>query len=1108
MKKLRLRTISLAIFTFFGTGAIIVLGLIVFYSELILNNISSGWQSTELINTANSQTKLISNEIDKTFQLARQLSELSSQYNTVSTTERRKFFTHLMGATLEGNNSAISAWMIWEPMALDSLDKQYVNPDEKNSGRFILSFYKYKNFVGQENINIDRENFLLQNDKYLTVRSLQREVIIEPTRYSYTGDVRDEVWCISVAVPIFSNGVFVGVVGYDIPINQLKQMIAGGNTVSESSSFIISDNGQIVAHHEDRNVNAQFGEMYRELNLKHKVIDKIPSGRQFTFVNELEFMQEQQQICVTPFLVGNTGKSWALISLVSAKSYKDLFQNQRFTFYILTFLGVLLAFFLSYLLSRRLVRPLMQINTLLEKVSNGDIFITKIPTIEASAELHLMLNYINKIIDGLRQTTSFAKEIGAGNLNAEYTVLSENDALGNALLNMRNELYQAEEQEKNRRQEDEIRNWTNIGLSKFSDLLRKDTNDISKLTHSIISQLIRYLEAIQGGIFLYQNENKRDPYLELVAAFAYNRKKYLQKQVKLKEGLVGMCAVEGDIIHLTNLPEDYLSITSGIGNTSPRNLLIVPLKYDNNIVGVIEIASLVEIADFKIRFVEKLAESIALTISSVLINQRTVLLLQQSKKQSEELASQEEEMRQNLEELQATQEESARKEFKMQGLILAIDNAAYTYEFNQFGSLIEISTNTLKLLGISREVLTGIHHPDFCEIEDFDEVSYFQFWNDLKAGIVKNVISRIKVSKENLYFKETYTPLYDTDGAFYKVMVIALNITTYKEIHQQLNHKTHELQITNFEMQNYFLQLVNLQTDSYINTAMYDAFMESLNDTVCVAIFDKGGTILQVNDILKKTYRINDDVLGKNLRNYTTITDSRDFENFWNELASGNMLSRDFELQFGDERLYMSEIYKPILDKNKNLLKILNLSWNKTSEIDTIKQFEQYKQEAERNEKQLIESLVLYKESVEFSNSELDGLDGIMNALGGNLLLTEYDLETNLISMSQPMMSLLELEEKDMKRKMHKDMAVIENYLKYHVLWSKIRTGITQQRVYRYEVKNKTFYFSEYYIPVLDKNEQVNRIVVVSFDITSYKVAEMNYKKAIEELRGNKTNGQ
>ena len=110
------------------------------------------------------------------------------------------------------------------------------------------------------------------------------------------------------------------------------------------------------------------------------------------------------------------------------------------------------------------------------------------------------------------------------------------------------------------------------------------------------------------------------------------------------------------------MPESYIRITSGLGDASPRSLLLVPLKVDTQVYGIIELASFNEYLPHEIAFVEKLGESIASTLASVRAAQKNMQLIQQFQQQTEEMRAQEEEMRQNMEELQATQEEIARKE--------------------------------------------------------------------------------------------------------------------------------------------------------------------------------------------------------------------------------------------------------------------------------------------------------------------------------------------------------------------------------------------------------------------------------------------------------------
>ena len=157
-----------------------------------------------------------------------------------------------------------------------------------------------------------------------------------------------------------------------------------------------------------------------------------------------------------------------------------------------------------------------------------------------------------------------------------------------------------------------------------------------------------------------EGEENQEKYLKLVAAYAFDREKYLKKQINIGEGLAGTVALEKKTIFLKDIPDDYMSITSGMGGAKPRSLMIVPLIFNEEVTGVLELASFDEFQPHEIEFVENIAESTALTLNSVRLNVYTKVLLEESNERAEELAAQEEEMRQNLEELKATQEEMQR----------------------------------------------------------------------------------------------------------------------------------------------------------------------------------------------------------------------------------------------------------------------------------------------------------------------------------------------------------------------------------------------------------------------------------------------------------------
>ena len=217
--------------------------------------------------------------------------------------------------------------------------------------------------------------------------------------------------------------------------------------------------------------------------------------------------------------------------------------------------------------------------------------------------------------------------------------------------------------------EDKKREWANNGLAKFADILRTQQDDIQKSYDTIISFLVKYLEANQAGLFIVEEKNDTTKHIQLKSCYAYERKKYLAREIEIGEGLIGQCYLEKDIIYLTDVPQNYVTITSGIGASTPRAVLIVPLILNDEVFGIIELASFKPFEKYQIDFLIKAGENTAATISNLKTNERTKLLLEESQQQSEEMRAQEEEMRQNMEEMQATQEELSRKSEEIQNFL-------------------------------------------------------------------------------------------------------------------------------------------------------------------------------------------------------------------------------------------------------------------------------------------------------------------------------------------------------------------------------------------------------------------------------------------------------
>jgi len=316
---------------------------------------------------------------------------------------------------------------------------------------------------------------------------------------------------------------------------------------------------------------------------------------------------------------------------------------------------IIIAIIIGFYVIKGIITVFYRLVNASQKVAKGDLEVSL--EVDRKDEIGNMQEATIDLITGLKKTAEFAREIGNANFDHEFEPLSEKDDLGNSLITMRENLQGAAEEEKKRKIEDERLMWTTQGIAKFDDILRKNSDNINELCLILISTLIKYLDANQGGVFIL-NESDGEKYFDLVASIAYDREKYLEKRIHLSEGIVGRCGYEKETIYMIDIPDEYINITSGLGDANPSALILVPLLLNDELFGVIEVASFNKFEKYQIKFMEKVAESIASTISSVKINMKTEKLLKESEEQAEKMAQQEEEMRQNLEEMKATEEET------------------------------------------------------------------------------------------------------------------------------------------------------------------------------------------------------------------------------------------------------------------------------------------------------------------------------------------------------------------------------------------------------------------------------------------------------------------
>lgn len=313
---------------------------------------------------------------------------------------------------------------------------------------------------------------------------------------------------------------------------------------------------------------------------------------------------------------------------------------------------------------------------------------------------------------------------------------------------------------------EERRGWESEGLARFGELLRSH-QQIDALSLDVLRFLIRYTGANQGSVFILDSATE-EPALTLKACYAYDRKKFVTGRVEPGQGLVGQVFLEKETTVLLDIPRDYVRITSGLGEAPPTFIAIVPMKSEESVNGVMEIASFARMEPYQIAFLEKACDAFATVVASVTTAENVHHLLHESQQRTEELRAQEEELRQNMEELQAVQEQMARQLEESQQLQRdlkvreeVMEQTTILSETDLYGTITYVNDKFCEVSGFSRAELLGkphkvVRHPDTSR-----EV-FARLWSTIKKGrIFRGIIKNRKRDGGYYWVDATIVPIYE-----------------------------------------------------------------------------------------------------------------------------------------------------------------------------------------------------------------------------------------------------------------------------------------------------------------------------------------------------------
>ena len=394
---------------------------------------------------------------------------------------------------------------------------------------------------------------------------------------------------------------------------------------------------------------------------------------------------------------------------------------------------VALATLLAMTLSRSITKPLYAMRNKLGMVAQGILPENSVE--HTRDEFGQMGTKVDELVYTLKGNAEFAQRIGEGKYDTQFAPASENDILGMSLVNMRNNLIENERRDKER-------NWIVRGVAEISEILRMH-DSLDELGEDVIKFILSKIGAIQGAFYVVNEDTNSKPVIEMRASYAYSRKKYLKAKFKFAEGLVGQAAAEKDTVLRTEVPIDYVTITSGIlGDQRPTCILIVPLITNEEVYGVLEFAGFKKFDQSQVKFVQELSLILARTIFNIKVNERTRTLLAESQEMSNELKEKQEVLRQNAEEMQATQEELQRSNQKLEEQIeevnrtqkrmqLLLENASEVITiYEEDESIRYMSPSVETILGYGQKELIG--KSDIDKVHPDHRTVYKDFFRKMK----------------------------------------------------------------------------------------------------------------------------------------------------------------------------------------------------------------------------------------------------------------------------------------------------------------------------------------------------------------------------------------
>jgi CheY-like chemotaxis protein len=432
---------------------------------------------------------------------------------------------------------------------------------------------------------------------------------------AYYGNVRgSKVLMSTISKPLYEGSIFIGIVGVDLSVEYMTQV---ANELANENERIVmlTEGGEVIANNTDR-------------ILQSADIERIMSGIKAANGANISRMHDIHYEVISNINARGVVTTWYLLLDMESRYLTEASSKATYQGIGIGLLTMLLALLFLWFITNRITTPISR----------------------------FVLKMNGFTMDNIQE-----------DLSTEDTSLTEVNSLTNSyqslLEKLRENLVERDRKE-----------GIQIGQMKVNEIAQAN-NQLQNLSNQLITFITKNIQGQLGVLYLLNEKEEPNQY-ELLSSYAYKRRKGIPESFKMGEGLIGQAAMENETILISELPDDYISIHSGVGYTSPKHIAIIPCEYNGKVIAVMEVASVNEITEEALEFLNLVKVSAAIAINNILNYQEVEILLEEARENAIQLQNQQEELRVINEELeeQSISLKSSQAELESQQEELRVSN--------------------------------------------------------------------------------------------------------------------------------------------------------------------------------------------------------------------------------------------------------------------------------------------------------------------------------------------------------------------------------------------------------------------------------------------------